>query len=79
MAGRRKRNRQSLERDGSLNRKKQNRQGKQDEAILTQSVRREIDPMTKPQVQEQAISSRLQESSGKRPSWIACGDPAEIP
>src|SRR6202035_1467643 len=78
IAGRRKRNRQSLERDGSLNRTKQNKHAKQDEAILAKSVRRDSDPMTKPQAQEQPISSRLRQSSCKKPSWIACEDPMRI-
>src|SRR5258708_3979166 len=63
IAGRRKRNRQSLEREGSLNRTKQNKHGKQDDAILTQSVFRDIDPMTNPQAQEPPISSRPRQSS----------------
>jgi len=78
IAGRRKRNRQSLERDGSLNRTKQNKHAKQDEALLTQSVRRDSDPMTKPQAQEQPISSRPRQRSCKKPSWIACEDPMRI-
>src|SRR5260370_18753951 len=65
IAGRRKRNRQSLERDGSLNRSKQNKHAKQDEATLTQSVRRDSDPITKPQAQEQPINSRPRQSSWK--------------
>jgi hypothetical protein len=65
MAGRRKRNRQSLERDGSLNRTKQNEHAKQDEAILTQSVRRDSDPKTNPQAQEQPTNSRPPQSNCK--------------
>jgi hypothetical protein len=31
--------------------------------------------MTKPHAQEQPIKSRPRQSSDKKPSWIACGDP----
>ncbi len=78
IAGRRKRNRQSLEREVSLNRTKQNKHGKQDEAILTQSVHRDSDPMTKPQAQEQPINSKPRQSSCKKSSWIGCGDTMRI-
>jgi hypothetical protein len=78
IAGTRKRNRQSLERDGSLNRTRQNKHAKQDEAILTQSVRRDSDPKTKPHDHEQPINSRPPQSSCKKPSWSVCGDPMRI-
>jgi hypothetical protein len=68
IAGRRKRNRQRLEREGSLNRTRQNKHGKQDEAKLTPRVRRDSDPMTKPQAQEQPISSRPRQSNCKKSS-----------
>jgi hypothetical protein len=46
--------------------------------MLTQSVRRDSDPITKPQAQEQPINSRPRHSSWKKPSWIACGDSTRI-
>src|SRR5260370_28623121 len=71
IAGRRKRNRQNLDRDGSLNRTKQNKHAKQDATMPAQTLPADIDPVTNPQAQEQAINSRPRHSSCKKPSWIA--------
>src|SRR5258708_4432397 len=58
IAGRRKRSRQSLDRDSIRNLARQNRHGEQVAAMLTQRVRRDMDPTTKPPVHEQLISSK---------------------
>jgi hypothetical protein len=67
MAGTRKRSRQTLGRDDSRNLAKQNKHGRQDAAMLTQSVRRESEPTTKPPVADQATNKN---------AWlISCQNP----
>jgi hypothetical protein len=50
IAGGRKRSRQNLDRDATWNLSRQNKHGAKDKAALIQTVRREIDPTTKPPV-----------------------------
>jgi hypothetical protein len=69
IAGRRKRSRQNLDRDSIRNLARQNRHGEHVAAMLTQRVRRDIDPTTKPPVHEHPISSNTWQIS-KNPSCI---------
>ena len=62
-----KRSRQSLERDSARNLSKQNTQGANDSMALTQTVRRDTDPTTKPPVQAQPISRITLHSSRESP------------
>ena len=57
IAGRRKRNKQSLDRVSKRNVPKQITEGSKDNAALTQRVRRDTNPTTKPPVQDQAMPS----------------------
>src|ERR1700733_13352520 len=62
-----KRRRQSRERDSTRNRSRQNRQGANDRAALTQTVRRETDPTTKPPVQDHAARSKTLHKKSANP------------
>jgi hypothetical protein len=65
IAGRRKRSRENLDRDSMRNVERQNRHGEHVAATLTQRVRRDIDPTTKPPVHEQPTNSKTWQISGR--------------
>src|ERR1700741_1551476 len=69
IAGKRKRNGQSLGRNSKGKAAKQNTQGNTQKAALTHRVRRESAPTTKPPAQDQAISRIMWQRSSKKPSW----------
>src|ERR1700677_3110122 len=66
-AGSKKRSRQNRESDSTRNLARQNKQGAKDNTALTRTVRRDIDPMTNPPVQDQAIKRKTLHSSNVKP------------
>ncbi len=67
IAGSKKRSRQNRDNDSMRNLARQNTQGAKDKAALTRTVRRDIDPMTNPPIQDHAIKRKRLHSSNVKP------------